>query len=260
MAAARLHSSDPSEGVRLFTIANEARRNAVDAEALVEFREAFLAAEREGIRCIVLTGAGEKAFCAGYDLRELQARDPDAPLPDEELGRTLSAMERLGPPILAALRGAAYGAGAELAAACDLRIAQPGVRLAMPPARLGIVYAPAGLERFVELVGLSQAKRLFFTGDPVEAEEALSIGLVDEVAKEGGALARALELADRIGRNAPRAVQGMKRAFTLMRRRELPPAAQAEVEGLRRASFASEDFQEGLRAALEKREPRFRGR
>lgn len=260
MKGGTLLVSDPSEGVRLLTIANEARRNAVDGEALVALREAFSEAERAGVRCIVLTGAGEKAFCAGYDLRALKALDPDAPLPDEELGRTLAAMERLGPPILAALNGAAYGAGAEIAAACDLRIAQSGARLAMPPARLGIVYAAAGLQRFVELVGLAQAKRLFFTGDPVGAEEALAIGLVDEVVEEGGALARALELAERIAQNAPLAVQGMKRAFALMRRRELPAAAHAEVEALRRASFASEDFQEGIRAVLEKRTPRFCGR
>lgn len=260
MASGALRAADPAEGVRLLTIANEARRNAVDGDDLIALREALLEAEREGVRCVVLTGAGEKAFCAGYDLRALKARDPSAPLPDEELGRTLRTMERLGPPILAALRGAAYGAGAEIAAACDLRIAQPGVRLAMPPARLGIVYAPAGLQRLVELVGLAQAKRLFFTGDPVGAEEALAIGLVDEVAGAGGALERALALAQRIGANAPLAVQGMKRAFTLMRRRELPAAAHAEVERLRRGSFASEDFQEGIRAVFEKRAPRFRGR
>jgi enoyl-CoA hydratase/carnithine racemase len=260
MDSPALSVRDPSEGVRLVEIRNEARRNAVDGPALIALREEFLRAEADGIRCVVLTGAGTKAFCAGYDLRALAAIDETQPLPDEELARTLAAMERLGAPILAALNGPAYGAGAELAAACDLRIAQPGVRLAMPPARLGIVYAPAGLQRFVELVGLSQAKRLFFTGDPVDAEEALSIGLVDEVAPEGGALARALELAERIGRNAPLAVQGMKRAFALMRRRELAPAAHAEMEALRRASFASEDFREGLRAVLEKREPRFRGR
>ncbi|MFO7157260.1 MAG: enoyl-CoA hydratase-related protein [Pseudomonadota bacterium] len=260
MDAFSLSVRDPVAGVRLVEIRNEARRNAVDGPALVALREEFLRAEAEGVRCVVLTGAGTKAFCAGYDLRALAARDETQPLPDEELGRTLAVMERLRAPILAALNGAAYGAGAELAAACDLRIAQPGVRLAMPPARLGIVYAPAGLQRFVELVGLSQAKRLFFTGDPVEADEALAIGLVDEVAPEGGALSRALELAARIAKNAPLAVQGMKRAFALMRRRELPPAAHAEVEALRRASYASEDFREGLRAALERREPVFLGR
>lgn len=254
-----LSIADPAEGVRLFTITNEARRNAVDGAALVRLREAFLLAQEEGVRCIVLTGAGEKAFCAGYDLRALAALDAGEPLPDEELGRTLRAMERLRPPILAALNGAAYGAGAELAAACDLRIAQAGVHLAMPPARLGIVYAAAGLQRFVELVGLAQAKRLFFTGDPIEATKAREIGLVDEVVDEGTALSRALELATRIAKNAPLAVQGMKRAFTLMRRRELPAAAHAEVEALRRASFASADFQEGIRAVLEKRDPRFRG-
>ena len=147
-----------------------------------------------------------------------------------------------------------------IAAACDLRVAARGARIAMPPAKLGIVYAPAGLQRFVELLGLSQAKRLFYTAAPVDADEARSIGLVDEVVDAGLALDRALEMATQIAANSPTAVQGMKRIFLLMRRRELPQAAAGEVEALRRASFHSEDAREGVAAVRERRAPKFTGR
>jgi enoyl-CoA hydratase/carnithine racemase len=258
--AASLQIAEPAPGIRVFTLVNEAKRNAVDAALLVCLREACEEADADGVRCLVLTGAGDRAFCAGYDLQALGVPGEGEPLPDEELQRTLLAMERAQAPVVAALNGAAYGAGAELAAACDLRIAAASAKLAMPPARLGIVYAPAGLQRFVELVGLSCAKQLFYTGDPVDAARAQAIGLVDEVVEAGRALPRALEIAERIAANAPLAVQGMKRAFALMRRRELPPASQAEMEALRRASFASDDAKEGVRAVLEKRTPRFQGR
>lgn len=251
---------DCGEGVRVLTLDNEAKRNAVDEAVLGAIVDACASANRDGVRCLVLTGRGDKAFSAGYDLEALQRTRPDDPLPDAALQVALSALEHAHAPVIAAVNGAAYGAGAELAAACDLRIAARGARLAMPPARLGIVYAPAGLQRFVELLGLSQAKRLFYTAAPVEAEEARSIGLVDEVVDAGRALERALEVAGQIAANSPRSVQGMKRIFLLMRHRELPPAAVGEVEALRRASFHSEDAREGVAAVRERRPPRFSGR
>lgn len=257
---ATLHVDGAGEGVRVLTLDNEAKRNAVDAALLGAVVAACEAANRDGVRCLVLTGRGDKAFSAGYDLGALQRAQPEDPLPDAALQVALSALEHAHAPVIAAVNGAAYGAGAELAAACDLRIAARGARIAMPPAKLGIVYAPAGLQRFVELLGLSQAKRLFYTGEPVGAEEAKSIGLVDEVVDAGLALDRALEVAGQIAANSPTSVQGMKRIFLLMRRRELPQAAIAEVEALRRASFHSEDAREGVAAVLERRPPRFTGR
>jgi enoyl-CoA hydratase/carnithine racemase len=130
----------------------------------------------------------------------------------------------------------------------------------MPPAKLGIIYAPAGLQRFVELVGLAQAKRLFYTAEAIPADRAAAMGLVDEVVAPGRALERALEMAAAIAANSPLAVQGMKRLFLLMRHRELPPAIVGEVEALRRSSFHSADAREGLEALRERRKPRFTGR
>ncbi|HWV38443.1 MAG TPA: enoyl-CoA hydratase/isomerase family protein [Vulgatibacter sp.] len=258
---ARLRIDDPEACVRILAIENEAKRNAVDPALLEAIRAAADDAAGQGVRCLVLTGSGTQAFCAGYDLNVLQARrTTEEQLPDDVLQAACRALERAAPPVIAAVNGHAYGAGAELAAACDLRVAAENARLAVPPAKLGIVYAPAGLQRFVELVGVSWTRRLFYTGDVIGAEKACEIGLVDEVVPEGEALPKALELAARIARNAPLAVQGMKRILSLMRRRDLPAAAIAEVEALRRASFASEDAVEGIAAVLERRTPRFTGR
>lgn len=257
---ARLVVEKEGEGITLLTLDNEAKRNAVDPDFLAALVAACEEADRDGTRCIVLTGRGEKAFCSGYDLGELAQLRPEDPLPDAALQVALSALEHAKAPVIAAVNGAAYGAGAELAAACDLRIASANATFSLPPAKLGIVYAPPGLQRFVELVGLSRARRLFYTGEAVPAQRALEMGLVDEVVEAGRALDAARELAARIAANAPIAVQGMKRIFLLMRQRELPVAAAAEVEALRRSSFHSEDAKEGLLALRQKRPPRFRGR
>lgn len=250
---------EPSEGVRILTLRNERKRNAVGPALLEALADAVVAADRDGVRCLVITGAGDRAFCAGYDLDLLRDAPPDeqAHLPDALLQQTLQTIERAAPPVIAAINGHAYGAGAELATACDLRIASSSARLAMPPAKLGIVYDPAGLQRFVDLVGLAWTRRLFYTGDPVEAERAREIGLVDEVVPQAEVLGEAITLAERIAKNSPLAVQGMKRILSLTRRRELPAAAVAEVEALRRASFSSPDAKEGIAAALERRTPRF---
>ena len=251
---------DVGEGVRILTLDNEAKRNAVDPGLLGAIVEACKAADADDVRCLVLTGKGEKAFCAGYDLGELEQARPEDPLPDAALQVAISALEHTRAPVIAAINGAAYGAGAELAIACDLRVADEAAKISLPPAKLGIVYAPAGLQRFVEVVGLSRAKRLFYTAEAVPADQAEAIGLVDEVTGRGGALERAVELARTIACNAPIAVQGMKRIFLLLRRRELPAAAVGEIEALRRMSFHSEDAREGVEALRQRRKPRFVGR
>lgn len=258
---ARLDVEKRSDGVWILRIANEAKRNAVGPKLLSTLPEVCKEADAAEVRCLILTGASAgRAFSAGYDLQVLTRARLQPVLPDELLQEALLALERVRAPVIAAVEGPAYGAGAELAVACDLRIAGAGAVFSMPPAKLGIVYAPEGLARFTALLGPSRTKRLFFLAEAVDAEEALEIGLVDRRVDEGGALDAALEWAERIARHAPLAVQGMKRIFHLASRLSLPQAALAEVEELRRVSFASEDAKEGIAAALERRYPSFTGR
>jgi enoyl-CoA hydratase/carnithine racemase len=248
-----LRVEDRAPGVRVLTLDRPERLNALDPETLAALEAALR--DDAGVRCRVLTGAGERAFCSGYDLLRLGKLGPSDPLPDEAIARVAAAIEAAPAPTIAAVNGIAYGAGGELAAACDLRVASRTAKVCMPPAKLGIVYAQAGLFRFVRLVGFSQAKRLFFTGDVVDAEEGLRLGVFDEVADD--ALAAALALASRIADNAPLAVAGMKRLFNELQGE--PLLDDEESAALRRASFNSADAEEGVAAAREKRKPNFRG-
>ncbi len=246
--------------VRVVTLANPRKRNALDFESLLELEEACLAAARDRVRCLVLRGAGEQAFSAGFDIGALPRSGGGGERPDEAVERAMEAVEAVPCPTIAFVNGAAYGAGAELAVTCDLRIAARGASLGMPPARLGVVYSAAGLRRFLTLLGPARTRELFFTGRPVKAEEALSLGLVDRVVP--AAEEAALALAEEIARNAPLAVQGMKRILRLLEsahERGLTGAEREEVAGLRRRAFESADLVEGRAAFLEKRPPRFTG-
>ncbi|HZZ83821.1 MAG TPA: enoyl-CoA hydratase-related protein [Anaeromyxobacteraceae bacterium] len=248
--------------VRVVTLSNPQKRNALDFESLLELEEACLAAARDRVRCLVLRGAGERAFSAGFDIGALPRSGGAGERPDEAVERAMEAVEAVPCPTVAFVNGAAYGAGAELAVTCDLRVAAHGASLGMPPARLGVVYSAAGLRRFLSLLGPARTRELFFTGRAVKAEEALALGLVDRVFPAAEAEAAALALAGEIGRNAPLAVQGMKHILRLLEsahERGLTDAEREEVAGLRRRAFESADLAEGRAAFLEKRPPRFSG-
>jgi enoyl-CoA hydratase len=259
---ARVRAEDRGE-VRVLAIENPAKRNALDFAALDLLAEGCAAAARDGVRCLVLRGAGDDAFSSGFDLDAMGGRSARGERPDEAVERAAEALEAVPCPTIAFLNGPAYGGGLELAVTCDLRVACAGVRLGMPPARLGVVYAEAGLRRFADLLGPARVRELFFIGRPIEAETALAWGLVNRVEPVDRAEAAALALADEIAANAPLAVAGTKRILRLLataHERGLTGAERAEIAGLRRRAFESEDLAEARQARQEKREPRFRGR
>ncbi len=263
MPAQRFLRSEDHGPVRLVTLDNPQKRNALDFGSLAELSAACAAASDDGVRCLVVRGAGDKAFCSGFDIAAIPVGPTDGDRPDLAVERTMEAVEAVPCPTIAFLNGSAFGAGAELAATCDLRVAGPGVAIGMPPAKLGVVYAPAGLRRFLHLVGPSRAREMFFTGRPVDAGEALAIGLVDRVVPADEAEEATLALAEEIARNAPLAVQGMKRILRLLdaaAERGFTDEEREEISRLRRRAFASDDVREGRQAFLEKRPPRFRGR
>lgn len=256
---ARLGIEDRSDRVRVLTLDNPARKNALDEGLLLALREALASAESAGVRALLLRGRGS-AFCAGYDLNQSFEVGGEEPLPDHLLGDVLGELERLPIPSVALVTGPAFGAGCDLAAACDFRVASPQAAFCIPPAKLGVIYAPDGLARVAALVGRSTAKLLFLTGRKVGAEEALRFGLCDELHPAEEAEGRALALCAELAANAPLAIRGMKRAFQLLGRPLLSEAERAELEALRRVAFASDDAREGRAAFLEKRPARFTGR
>jgi enoyl-CoA hydratase len=249
--------------VRLLVLDNPGKRNALDFRALDELEAACLEAARDGVRCLLLRGAGDVAFSSGFDLAELGLLNARGERPDEAVERAADALAAVPCPTVAFLNGPAYGGGFELAATCDLRVAREGIALGLPPAKLGVVYPEGGLRRFLQLVGGARTRELFFSGRPIDAHVAHAWGLVNRLVPAEGAEGAALALAEEIARNAPLAVQGMKRILQLLEashERGLSAAEREEIASLRRRAFESQDIGEGRRAFAERRPPRFQGK
>jgi len=265
LADGKLLLDEPAEGVARLTISNPEKRNALDHPILDAIGAALgeLAAPGAPVRCVLVTGA-HGMFSSGYDIGEI----PDERFEQEAerlvahpFTQAIEALESFPYPTLAALPGHTIGGGLELALACDLRVAKRGIQLGMPPAKLGLVYSHTGLRRFVDAIGAARTRELFLLGSYVDADAALAWGLVNRVAAGDRLEATALELARELAGNAPLSQRGNKRviAALLAAEGELPDAVERELTELRRASFASADLREGMRAFAERRAPRWRG-
>jgi enoyl-CoA hydratase/carnithine racemase len=248
---------DRAEGVRVLTLSHPARKNALD-DRLLGLLDAALSPPPQ-IRAFLVRGAGG-TFCSGYDLTNLGPPSPDGRLPDDPLMAFLSRLERHPLPSVALVQGAAFGAGFDLACACDFRVGTPDTVFCMPPARLGIVYSVEGMARASRLVGLARARALFLTARKLDGPTALAWGLLDECPPTQEAEARALALCQTLASHAPLAVAGMKEVFGLLGRPALTEEERARARALRAAAFSSEDAKEGRAAFLEKRPPAFKGR
>ena len=203
LADGKLLVDEPAAGVLRLTISNPAKRNALDHPMLdaISATLAELAASDSHARCVIVTGA-HGMFSAGYDIGEIPEEDFEEQaerLVAHPFTLAIEALEAFPYPTLAALPGHTIGGGLELALACDLRVAQSGIKLGMPPAKLGLVYSHTGLRRFIDAIGVPRTRELFLLGDYIDASTALAWGLVNRVAAaqelETLALALAAELA-----------------------------------------------------------------
>jgi enoyl-CoA hydratase/carnithine racemase len=253
-------SIEDQGAVEVWTIDGEARRNTLSRAMVAGLREELRRVEsRRALRCVVLTGAGEKAFCAGADLKEragMSEGEVKAFL--RTLRETLRAIENAAPVFVAALNGVALGGGLELALACDLRVAAPHAEMGLPEVGLGIIPGAGGTQRLPRAIGLARAKELILTGRRVGAAEALSLGLVSRVAPPGGLRAAALELAGQVARNAPLSLRQAKRAVDGGFGLPLDEALDLEHR-LYQDCLGTRDRVEALRAFAEKRPPDFKG-
>jgi enoyl-CoA hydratase len=245
---------DRREAVAVVTIDRQAALNALDVETLTELRDRLRElADEAPMRVVVLTGAGDRAFVAGADIKYMGGLGSDEAKQWGALGHEAARLlEEMPKPTVAAINGFALGGGCELALGCDLRYASSRARLGQPEIDLGIVPGWGGTQRLARLCGLGVAKELILTGRQVDADEALRIGLVDAVADP--VIDYALDVAGRLAEKSPMALAVAKRLLNLS-----PGALEREAEEFGDL-FASEDAKEGLAAFAEKRAPRFVGR
>jgi enoyl-CoA hydratase/carnithine racemase len=246
------------------TLANPAKKNALNLKLLRELSRAFEGLAEEDVRCVILRGEGEEAFCAGYDISQIPAGgsgEAQVLLSDNPFDDMIRAVESFPAPVIAMLNGFAFGGGLELAVACDIRIASEHASFGMTPAKLGIIYRPAGLMRFVNAIGLPATKELFYAARRIGIRRAKEIGLVNRACPPEELSKVAEEMAREIAANAPLSVRGTKRILAMcMQFRGLPSGEAAEAEELIRRCMDSADLSEGKAAFREKRPPRFRGR
>jgi enoyl-CoA hydratase/carnithine racemase len=259
LASGKLLLDRPRDQVARLRISNPERRGALDHELLDALAEVV---GRLDARCLLLTGEGPM-FSSGYDIgsfthEERFSADAER-LVAHPFHAAIEALERYPYPIVGALNGHAIGGGLELALTCDLRVAARGIRLGMPPAKIGLIYSHTGLRKFLLAVGPAHTAELFHVGRNVDADRGAAIGLVNEVVEAGELEERGLELAAEI---APLSLAGNKRIINalLAHPGELPEELERELVELRESCFRSEDFREGIRAFAEKRAPQWKAR
>jgi enoyl-CoA hydratase len=235
--------------------------NALSTQTLDELRRAILALKYDdGIRVVIVTGAGDKSFIAGADINELSQQTP---IGGRELAlrgqHVFDLVENMGKPVIAAINGYALGGGCELAMACTIRIAADTAKLGQPEINLGIIPGYGGSQRLSRLVGRGRALELLLTGDQITAAEAYRLGLVNRVVTGANLMGEARKLAQALAAKAPIAVRYIIDAVNKGLQMPLPEAQvfEATLFGL---VAATEDMREGTKAFLEKRKAEFKGK
>ena len=247
--------------VALLTINRPKVLNALNTQTLDELRRAILELKHdEGVRAVVLTGAGEKSFVAGADINELAVQSPTGGREHAMRGQhVLDLIEHMGKPVIAAINGFALGGGCELAMACTLRLAADTAKLGQPEVNLGIIPGYAGTQRLARIVGRGRALELLLSGDQITAQEAYRLGLVNRVVPAAELMPEARKLAAALAAKAPIAVRYILEA--VHKGLEMPfPQAQVFEATLFGLVASTEDMREGTKAFLEKRRPEFKGR
>ena len=261
LASGKLLLDKPGDRVTRLRISNAERRGALDHEILDTLAETL---REEDARCLVITGEGP-VFSAGYDIGKFddagfeQAAESLVAHPFTE---AIEAVEEYRYPVVAAINGHAIGGGLELALACDIRIAARGVKLGMPPAKIGLIYSHTGLRKFIEVCGVANTSELFLVGRNVDADRGYEMGLVNRVVDPDELDEAALGVAREIGANSPLSMAGNKTIMRALRAADmhLPPDLEAKLVELRESCFMTEDFREGIQAFGEKRTPDWKGR
>ncbi len=246
--------------VATFTINRPDKLNALNDATRQELMDAFEAIRDNGaVRVVVVTGAGDKSFVAGADIKEFDGRSPVDQFRNMGDPTIYQVIDTFPKPTIAAINGFCLGGGCELAMACDIRIASDKAKLGQPEINLGILPGAGGTQRLPRLVGMGTAFKLLYTGDIIRADEAYRIGLVDELVPAADLMKRVAELANSIAQKSPVALELIKEAVRASVRTPLD-------EGLRHERtlfgliFSSEDKKEGVDAFLNKRPAEFTGR
>lgn len=247
-------------GIHVIRLNRPQHANALSMDLLKELQGALQAIKnKEEIRCVLLTGSGERVFCAGADLKERKG------LPESEVKQavalisdTINLLEEVPQPTIACLNGSAFGGGLELALACDIRLTAAEAKMGLTETTLGIIPGAGGTQRLPRIVGIAKAKEMIYTGKRIAASEALEIGLVNAVVPQEELMQTGMEWAGQIAANGPIAVRAAKKAINSSLDTDIASGLEVENQCYQ-MTIPTEDRLEGLRAFAEKRKPVYKG-
>ncbi len=257
-----LSITEPRPGVLIVTLSRPESLNAMNTRMLGELRDFFsgLYVDQKATRCVVLTGAGTRAFCSGGDLKERNGMSDETWQRQHALGeQAFRAVIDCPVPILAAVNGAAFGGGCELLLLADFAYAARSARFALPETTLGIMPGAMGTQMLPRACGVRRAKEIVLTGASFDAEQALAWGVVNRICNDDALVGEAVATAVRIADNAPIAVRQAKKSLDIATQTDLRSGYAFELEAYNRV-VPTADRQEGVRAFVERRKPDFKGR
>lgn len=248
------------ENVGILTLNRPKAANALSLTMLNRLNETLEEIDNLQLRCLIITGAGERVFCAGADLKERAGMNEiEVKQTVSLISKTMTAIEQFPMPVIAAMNGAAFGGGLELALACDIRLAGEDCKLGLTETSLGIIPGGGGTQRLPRIAGAAAAKELIFTARKITAKEALTLGILNKVVPSDQLQQTALNLAKEIAQNAPLALKAAKHAVNSGLQSDIASGLLIEAASYEQ-TIASYDRTEGLRAFSEKRKPVFEGR
>jgi len=245
--------------IGIITLNNQERRNCLSEAMLAGIERSIQALTDQEVRAVVIRAPkGSKVWSAGFDIRELPDPGIDPLGYNDDLAVALRAVQNCPVPVIAMIEGSVWGGACDLAVTCDIAIGTPAATFAITPARLGVPYTTTGLMRFIGVMPMHIVKELFFTAQPISAERAKELGILNHLVPAEELEAFTLELVARIIENSPLAISVLKEQLRVLGNSfPMSPETQERIQGLRRMVYQSDDYREGKRAFLEKRKPQY---
>jgi len=245
---------------------NPTKRNAMSPHLLIELYKTLREFSKgDDVRCVILRGQGDTSFSSGYDISAIPTKvDPEireALKRQNPLELALGCVKEFQYPTIAMLNGYAFGAGFNISVCCDIRIAADDIRMGMPPAKLGLIYHPEGIQQFIEALGMAKTKEIFMTGRNYTGQELLDRGIVDYLVPRAELESFTNDYAEKITENAPLSLKGMKKIINMFgANQSLDETQIKEAMGIVAQCYQSDDLKEGQTAFLQKRKPNFTGK
>ncbi|MCU0373209.1 MAG: methylmalonyl-CoA decarboxylase [Ignavibacteria bacterium] len=241
---------------------NPAKKNALSNDLLMEIIEALKEFRNKKARVVILRAKkGVKVWSSGHDIDEIPTDGNDPLRQDSPLERAMLAIQMYPGPVIAMVEGSVWGGACDMSITCDMIIGTPDSSFAITPAKLGVPYNASGILHFINRLGLSHAKEMFFTAAPIDAETAMHFGILNHVIDNEKIEEFSFNLAERITKNSPLSIAVIKEQFQILTNAHpLTPFAFEHIDSLRRKVLGSDDFREGIEAFKNKRKPDFKGR